>query len=148
MTVPLAVLDTNVVLDLFVWDNPAAEPLRSQIRQGALRCLSDADCLDELARVLTYPKLALEATTRDAIHADYRALCTVVDRERPEHASPILPRCSDRDDQKFLTLAVRAQADYLLTRDKALLKMSKRMKSFAPRLTIMTPSAKIAALQA
>ena len=148
MSVPLAVLDTNVVLDLFVWDNPAAEPLRACIRNGALRCLSDPECLDELARVLTYPKLALDPAARAAIHADYRALCTVIASQPAAHASPILPRCSDRDDQKFLTLAVRAQADYLLTRDKALLKMAKRMHKFAPQLAIITPSAKIAALPA
>ena len=135
------------MLDLFVWDNPAAEPLRDVIRRGELQCLSDADCLDELARVLTYPKLALEAAARDTILAEYAALCRVVAIEPPGHASPVLPRCSDRDDQKFLTLAVRTRADFLLTRDNALLKMGKRMKAYAPQLSIMTPSARIAALQ-
>lgn len=148
MTIPLAVLDTNVVLDLFVWDNPAAEPLRAMIRAGEMRCLSDQECLDELARVLTYPKLNLDAAAQQSIHANYLACCTVLLNQRPEHASPILPRCSDRDDQKFLALAFRAKADYLLTRDNALLKMSKHMRKFAPQLAIITPSVKIAALAA
>lgn len=146
MTTPLAVLDTNVVLDLFVWDNAAADPLRNLIRAGELCCLSDPDCLDELSRVLGYPKLGLDAAAQAAIHADYRALCTVLDRQDPAHASPLLPRCSDRDDQKFLALAVRAKASYLLTRDNALLKMSKRMRSFAPQLSIIPPSVKLAEL--
>ena len=144
----LAVLDTNVVLDLFVWDNPVAEPLRQVIREGALCCLSDPDCLAELARVLNYPKLGLDPQAQTDIHTRYTSLCRLVPSEPASHASPILPRCSDRDDQKFLTLAVRARADYLLTRDNALLKMSKRIKPFAPQLAILTPSAKIAALQA
>lgn len=147
MTTPLAVLDTNVVLDLFVWDNPVAEPLRALIRAGELRCLSDQDCLDELARVLTYPKLELDAAAQQAIHADYRSRCTILPPQRPEHVSPILPRCSDRDDQKFITLAVRGQADLLLTRDNALLKMAKRMRAHAPQLAIITPSAKLAVLR-
>jgi uncharacterized protein len=146
MTVPVAVLDTNVVLDLFVWDNPAAEPLRAEIRQGRLRCLSDPDCLDELARVLGYPKLALDLAAQQAIHTAYSALCTLVPNQPAAHASPILPRCSDRDDQKFLSLAVRARADFLLTRDHALLRMAKRMRAFAPQLSITTPSLRIAAL--
>jgi putative PIN family toxin of toxin-antitoxin system len=146
MTIPLAVLDTNVVLDLFVWDNAAADPLRELIRRGELRCLSDPDCLAELSRVLGYPKLGLDAAAQAAIHADYAALCTVLTSQDPAHASPILPRCSDRDDQKFLTLAVRAKANYLLTRDNALLRMSKRMRAFAPQLAIITPSVKLAAL--
>ena len=147
MTAPLAVLDTNVVLDLFVWNNPEADPLRIALRNGQIRCISDPDCLDELARVLTYPKLGLDDPAQRSIHADYAALCTIVPNEPPAHASPILPRCSDRDDQKFLTLAVRTQANFLLTRDLALLKMAKRMKAFAPQLAIITPSVKIAALQ-
>jgi uncharacterized protein len=146
MTVAVAVLDTNVVLDLFVWDNPAAEPLRQLIRQGELCCLSDPDCLDELTRVLGYPKLALDGASRESIHARYTALCTVLPNQPATHASPILPRCSDRDDQKFLALAVRGRADYLLTRDRALLRMAKRMRAFAPQLSIITPSLKIAAL--
>jgi len=148
MPAPLAVLDTNVVLDLFVWDNPVAEPLRALIRQGKLLCLSDPDCLAELARVLDYPKLALDAAAQQAIHAEYTGLCTVVPTQPPEHVSPILPRCSDRDDQKFLALAVRAKADYLLTRDNALLKMAKRMQRFAPQLAIITPTQKLERLRA
>ena len=147
MTIPLAVLDTNVVLDLFVWDNPTAEPLRAMIRAGEMHCLSDEDCLDELSRVLTYPKLNLDAAAQQSIHADYRACCTVLPSQRAEHISAILPRCSDRDDQKFILLAVRGKADLLLTRDKALLKMAKRMKAHAPQLSITTPSLKIVALQ-
>ena len=37
MNVPLVVLDTNVVLDLFVWDNAAADPLRQAIDEGKLQ---------------------------------------------------------------------------------------------------------------
>ena len=148
MTTPLAVLDTNVVLDLFVWDNPVAEPLRALIRNGEMCCLSDEECLDELSRVLTYPKLNLDTAAQQSIHVSYRACCTVLANQRPEHVSPILPRCSDRDDQKFIALAVRGKADFLLTRDNALLKMAKRMRAHAPQLSIITPSVKIAALQA
>ncbi len=39
-----------------------------------------------------------------------------------------LPRCSDRDDQKFLELAQQADAVALLTRDAALLHLARRVK--------------------
>lgn len=142
----LAVLDTNVVLDLFVWDNPVAEPLRDQLRRGELRCVSDADCLAELTRVLDYPKLQLPAARQTAIQREYAALCTVLAPAAPAGAP--LPRCRDRDDQKFLALAVRAHADLLLTRDNALLCMARRMKAHAPRLAIQTPTERLAALRA
>ena len=37
-----------------------------------------------------------------------------------------LPRCKDRDDQKFLELAARCAADLLVTKDKALLRLRGR----------------------
>ena len=43
----------------------------------------------------------------------------------PPPPAPPLPRCSDPDDQLFLVLADAARADYLLTRDKALLKLGR-----------------------
>jgi predicted nucleic acid-binding protein len=41
-------------------------------------------------------------------------------------AATALPRCADRDDQKFLELARDAAADWLVTADKALLKLARR----------------------
>jgi predicted nucleic acid-binding protein len=37
-----------------------------------------------------------------------------------------LPQCRDPDDQKFLTLAARARADCLVTRDRELLRLRRR----------------------
>lgn len=135
------VLDTNVVLDLFVWNNPIADPLRSAIKRGDFLCLSDSECLTELSRVLTYPKLGLDLDTQAVIAREYAAYCRLVEAEmNTSSRSPKLPRCRDRDDQKFLELAVRANADLLLTRDNALLRMAKRFRTIAPRLTIQTPT--------
>jgi predicted nucleic acid-binding protein len=39
-----------------------------------------------------------------------------------------LPRCRDRDDQKFLELAHQAGAAALLTRDEELLRLARRTK--------------------
>lgn len=39
-----------------------------------------------------------------------------------------LPRCRDRDDQKFLELAYQAGAVALLTRDDELLRLARRAK--------------------
>ena len=38
-----------------------------------------------------------------------------------------LPQCRDRDDQKFLELAHRAQADWLVSKDRELLRMARRI---------------------
>lgn len=44
----------------------------------------------------------------------------------PQGEAPPLPRCKDRDDQKFLELAARCQVDILVSKDKALLRLKGR----------------------
>jgi predicted nucleic acid-binding protein len=47
-----------------------------------------------------------------------------------------MPRCSDPDDQKFIELAAAAQAQGLVSKDHAVLKLRRRC---APLFRIMTP---------
>lgn len=118
------VLDTNVVLDLFHWGNTDAAPIMAALEAGRIECLADAQTLDELQRVLTYPQLKLTDDMIATRWARYRALVRVI----PDGEAPPLPRCRDRDDQKFLELTARAAADLLVSRDKALLKLRGRTK--------------------
>mgnify|MGYP001324477921 FL=1 len=118
------VLDTNVVLDLFHWANVDAVPIMAALEAGRIECLADARTLDELQRVLTYPQLRLTPEMIAERWARYSALVRVVD----EGEAPPLPRCKDRDDQKFLELAARANANILVSKDKALLKLRGRTK--------------------
>jgi putative PIN family toxin of toxin-antitoxin system len=118
------VLDTNVVLDLFHWANTDAVPIMAALEAGRIECLVDARTLDELARVLTYPQLKLTPEMIAERYARYRALVQLV----ADGEAPPLPRCKDRDDQKFLELAARSGADILVSKDKALLKLRGRTK--------------------
>ncbi|WP_374340621.1 putative toxin-antitoxin system toxin component, PIN family [Azonexus sp.] len=118
------VLDTNVVLDLFHWANADAVPIMAALEAGRIECLADARTLDELSRVLTYPQLKLTPEMIAERWARYRGLVQVV----PDGEAPPLPRCKDRDDQKFLELAARAGADLLVSKDKALLKLRGRTR--------------------
>jgi putative PIN family toxin of toxin-antitoxin system len=111
------VLDTNVVLDLFHWGNTDAVPIMAALEAGDIECFVDARTLDELQRVLTYPQLKLTPDMMAERYARYRALVQVV----PDGEAPKLPRCKDRDDQKFLELAARCSANLLVSKDKALL---------------------------
>jgi predicted nucleic acid-binding protein len=51
------VLDTNIVLDVFVFSDAAAIPLRQALVDGTLDWLATQPMRDELARVLAYPKI-------------------------------------------------------------------------------------------
>ena len=118
------VLDTNVVLDLFHWANVDAVPIMAALEAGQIECLADEQTLDELQRVLTYPQLKLTPEMIAERWARYRGLVQVV----PAGEAPPLPRCKDRDDQKFLELAARSGANLLVSKDKALLKLRGRTK--------------------
>lgn len=118
------VLDTNVVLDLFHWANVDAVPIMEALEAGRIECLADERTLDELQRVLTYPQLKLTPEMIAERWARYRGLVSVV----AAGEAPALPRCKDKDDQKFLELAARAGAQLLVSKDKALLKLRGRTK--------------------
>ena len=118
------VLDTNVVLDLFHWANTDAVPIMAALEAGQIECFVDERTLDELRRVLTYPQLKMTPDMIAERYSRYRALVHLV----PAGDAPPLPRCKDRDDQKFLELAARCGADTLVSKDKALLKLRGRTK--------------------
>jgi predicted nucleic acid-binding protein len=74
-----------------------------------------------LQRVLGYAAFGLDAAGQAAQLARYRARVQVA----PEEGAPPpeLPRCADREDQKFLELAARVGACWLVSKDKQLLQL-------------------------
>jgi len=116
------VLDTNIWLDWLVFNDPAVMPLKAACSDGAVRIAINAACLEELGRVLAYPEFELDAATRNALFTQVRN-CTY--RVETRLLSP-LPRCTDPDDQKFLELARDARADWLITKDKAVLSLARK----------------------
>ena len=118
------VLDTNVVLDLFHWANTDAVPIMAALEAGRIECVADHRTLDELQRVLTYPQLKLTPEMIAERWTRYTGRVTLID----EGEAPPLPRCKDRDDQKFLELAARSGANILVSKDKALLRLRGRTR--------------------
>ena len=115
------VLDTNVVLDLLVFDDAFARPLKEALEAGALTAWADRHTLRELELVLGYRSFALTPEAQQAVRERYGALVRVADAEGG--AAVELPVCRDRDDQKFLVLAARVGATWLVSKDKRVLSM-------------------------
>jgi putative PIN family toxin of toxin-antitoxin system len=121
------VLDTNIVLDLFVFNDAAAQPLKQALEAGKLDWLATEPMRDELARVLAYPQIAprlafYQLSADDVLAAfDRHARLTEV-------AAKASVTCSDGDDQKFIDLAVAGKA-LLLSKDRAVLSMARRLVS-------------------
>jgi len=143
MTPQRLVLDTNVCLDLFVFGDPRCVALREALRSASVEAVTDEACRDEWLAVLEYPQLALDAARQAAALAAYDALlrlwlpsprrklessdCDALMHES-RAGSPRLPRCADADDQKFLELAQASGAQWLLSRDRELLKLARRTR--------------------
>lgn len=128
-----AVLDTNVVLDWLVFRHPICEQLPAVLYRRQLRWLATFEMQAEMAHVLARglgPRWKIDDTWRDAwsLHAHL---------VKPEAAPLYLPRCSDPDDQKFIELAVWSSARWLLTRDRALLKLARRLQRHG--VAVLTP---------
>lgn len=121
------VLDTNVVLDLLVFDDPYTRPLATALESGALTAWADADTLAELGYVLASRNFrpGLDAAARQAAFERYQATVRRVTGVEGTLV-PELPRCRDRDDQKFLLLAARARAAWLVSKDKRVLSLADR----------------------
>lgn len=124
-TVLRLVLDTNVLLDCWVFDDPRARPLWRAVEQQAVQCLRSAATDDELAEVLARETFAARRAALglnvEALLLRWQALAQPVERvfAAPWH-------CTDPQDQKFLDLAASARADLLVSKDKALLKVNRR----------------------
>jgi uncharacterized protein len=128
---PRVVLDSNVWIDILVFDDPHARPIAAALAQGGLEAVIDARCLAELTRVLDYPQFARFALDKEAALAQIARWTTMIapaqDTPAGEVAPRALPQCRDRDDQKFLELARRAGAAWLVSKDRELLRMAKRI---------------------
>lgn len=132
------VLDTNAVLDLLLWHNAELDCVAHALAAGRAMLVCDDACLRELRTVLRYPKFGLDETQAAALYAAY---CGQLELSPlPETPDASQPRCRDREDQKFFDLAVRAGADLLVTRDRALLRLG-RHRLCPPSLRILAPPA-------
>jgi len=130
------VLDTNVLLSLWVFADSRYLPIRTALENGTWTALTDAACLAEFARVLGYPEFALDAPAQRNILAEYAGLAQAV---APAACLP-LPQCSDPDDQKFIELACSGAAQCIVTSDKALLKLARhRTLKQKLRIDILSP---------
>ena len=128
------VLDTNVLLDLWLFDDPSVRALRAGIEAGRLRPLRSTDCDAEFAEVIGRGQFGLDEAARQEMLARWMRYSEPI-----ANIAPAPLTCADPDDQKFLDAAFSAGADWLLTRDKALLKLARRAELAG--LRIRSPAA-------
>jgi uncharacterized protein len=110
------ILDTNIWLDWLVFGDPSARPLERLASGGEV--LATQRMLDEFAAVIARPTFGLDASRCAALQDQQRSRVRLVDP-----APDCRLACTDPDDQGYIDLAVAHRVDWLLSRDKALLRL-------------------------
>ena len=133
------VLDTNIVLDLWLYQDPATPALLKALENKSVQWLATPVMRDELERVLAYAhiaqRLVLSQLTAEDILAQF---------DKNAQLMPIAPKamfvCKDGDDQKFIDLAAQHKTQ-LISKDKAVLTMRNRMARLGVAVGKVFPTA-------
>jgi len=131
------VIDTNVLLDWLLFEDPAIGPLASAVAVGRTRWIATTAMLEEFASVLARPLAERWESSRK------RALTLAIDVLCEHWSDPVAPApsgllCRDPADQKFIDLAIACGTCTLITRDRALLDL--RRRAHAQGVSIMSPA--------
>ncbi len=133
------VLDTNIVLDLYLYKDPATPALLAALESKSVQWLATQVMRDELERVLAYTHIVSRLEFSQLSVEDVLA-------QFDTHAQlmPIAPKCQfvckDGDDQKFIDLAAQHQTQ-LISKDKAVLTMRNRMARLGVAVGKVFPAA-------
>jgi putative PIN family toxin of toxin-antitoxin system len=109
------VADTNIVASGFLWVGPPSTILRLA-RESRVDLFTSRPLLDELDRVLRYPRLAKHLAKKsispEMLVHDFIALVRIVE---PVPLEPVI--LCDPDDDAVLACAVAAKADRIISGD-------------------------------
>lgn len=114
---PRLVVDTNIIISgLLTTSTPPSQILNAIYNNKVILIVSD-EIVTEYLRVLEYPHIRKYKKITDETIRDL-ACFFIENTERVEVFSNI-KKSKDPDDNKFLSLAVDGQADFIVTGDKA-----------------------------
>ena len=139
--VATVVIDTQIVMDWLVFADARVAPLVSALETGQLAWIGRAAMQAELFHVLGRGVAADRQPDLARIEAAFARHCRMIEAD-PAPAVRLV--CRDPDDQQFIDLAIAERADWLLSRDKAVLALRKRALTFG--LKICTPEVWIQSL--
>ncbi len=136
-----AVLDTNVILSALLFGGPTGELVRAW-QMGRFQLLLSRAILEEILRVLAYPKFRLtEGEIRGLLQEELIPFAETVIVRRPPAV-----RLRDPDDLPLVACALAGRARYLVTGDADLLTLERihkveviRPAHFLARLGLSSP---------
>jgi putative PIN family toxin of toxin-antitoxin system len=120
------VLDTNILLDIFVFNDERALYLKKAIFDKTTQFIASQKTIEEFADVISRPLFKLDEETQAAILAQWQAIAKQQD---DSHLAPAPWKCQDPDDQIFLDLAYQLRPTILISKDNAVLQIASRAVS-------------------
>jgi putative PIN family toxin of toxin-antitoxin system len=135
---PLVVLDTNVVLDWLVFEDASCTQLGHQLKTAQLRWLATAKMRLELESVLPRRQLQRWSPNCERILSIFDSLAMECAEPRCAAGPVVRLHCRDPDDQKFIDLAVAVGAQWLFSKDRALLDLARPARACG--VQVLTPA--------
>jgi len=114
-----------VVLDWLLFVDPSAAPIVAAIESRRVRWIATAAMREELAEVLRRGLAASRGVDPRAVLAAWDEHAKLLPAPLGQPGASAL-QCTDADDQKFLDLARAEDARWLLSRDRAVLRLARR----------------------
>jgi len=119
----IVVFDTNVLLDLFVFNDFRAIHLKQALIEGKIVALASPKTIDEFIDVIARPLFSLSKEQQAQITDQWRGLARVIADVKLTKAPWI---CQDPDDQVFLDIAYTNQPCTLVSKDNEVLRLAKK----------------------
>ena len=119
----VVVFDTNVLLDLFVFNDFRALHLKQALIEEKIEGLATQKTLEEFVDVITRPLFSLDTDQQEFIRNQWLSLAKVLDDQSLLKAPWA---CNDPDDQVFLDLAYTAKPCTLMSKDNEVLRFASK----------------------
>ena len=113
------IFDTNVLLDLFIFNDFRAIHIKQALIDYQIDALASRQTLEEFNEVISRPLFSLEQDAQEQIAQEWQSLARIIDDQKMI-AAPW--QCRDIDDQIFLDLAYTSRPCILLSKDNEVLR--------------------------
>ena len=128
----VVVFDTNVLLDLFVFNDFRALHLKQALIDGKIDALATHATLEEFADVVARPLFSLDQAQQEQITLQWQGLARILNDNDLLKAPWV---CQDPDDQVFLDLAFTAKPCTLISKDNEVLRFANKAMAAQVHIT-------------
>ena len=117
---PRLVLDTNIILDLLVFQDPAAEVIQMVLDAKLMEAVRTEASMLELMDVIQRPNFKLSKEQQQIILKQWESSSRLLENSAIE---PAPFTCRDPDDQVFINMAYSLRPALLLSKDLRVLEL-------------------------